>query len=86
MATYSMVIAVSVPKLVLAARGMVGESDKTDTKLSRLGIHGQGGKLNIAAELITNEELTETLTLVGVTELCSTSHHQGRDTIERLNI
>jgi hypothetical protein len=60
MATYSMVIAVLLPKPVLATRGMVGEPNKIDTKLSLHRIYGQGGKLNIAAELITNEELTET--------------------------
>jgi hypothetical protein len=40
MAMYSMVIAISVPKAMLAAGGMVGEPDKTDTKLSRVGIYG----------------------------------------------
>jgi hypothetical protein len=40
----------------------------------------------MVAELITNEELTEALTLVGATELRSTSHRQGRDTIERLSL
>jgi hypothetical protein len=37
------VMAVSVPELMSAVGGMVGESGKSDTKLSRVGIHGRGG-------------------------------------------
>jgi hypothetical protein len=40
----------------------------------------------MAAELITNEQLIEDLTLVGAMEIRSTSHRQGRDTIERLSL
>jgi hypothetical protein len=40
----------------------------------------------MAAKLITDEELIEVLTFVGVTVLHSTSHRRGRDTIERLSL
>jgi hypothetical protein len=40
----------------------------------------------MVAEWITNEELIEALTLIGVTKLRSTSHCRGSDTIERLSL
>jgi hypothetical protein len=40
----------------------------------------------MAAELITNEQLIEDLTLIGATEIRSASHRRGRDTIERLSL
>jgi hypothetical protein len=38
------------------------------------------------AELIDKLEVIEALTLVGMTEPCSTSHRRGSDTIERLSL
>jgi hypothetical protein len=50
-----------------------------DTQLSRVGIHGREGWLNITAELDTRTIMIVALNQVSTMEPCSTLHQQGRD-------